>query len=195
MIVSNQVSFLEFIFLEMAYGPVFTAIATRNGKYGLRKIGMFELPFYAIGIKFPREELNEANFFTDITALRNSLYVKNRPIVVFPEGTKTNGRGILHIEDDIIKMIASCKEKVHTLRFDYDFQYASPYNSTDVKGFKTVLKMLTQLRNSMLVQYYFNVEEKLSNVSSTIDPGAQYQILRSTMMSRGKMYGLKLTYK
>ena len=67
------------------------------------------MPFYAIGIKFPREELNEANFFTDIDALRTSLYVKNRPIVVFPEGTKTNGRGILHIEDDIVKMIVNCK--------------------------------------------------------------------------------------
>ena len=170
-------SFLEFIFLEMAYGPVFTAVATRNGKYGLRKIGMFELPFYAIGIKFPREELNEANFFTDIGALKASLYVKNRPIVIFPEGTKTNGRGILHIEDDIVRLIVNCKCKVHTLRFDYDFEYASPYNTTDVGGFKTLLKLLTQLRNSMLVQYYFNVEEKLQ-AGGTIGPTAQYQTLR-----------------
>ena len=163
--------------MEMAYGPVFTAVATRNGKYGLRKIGFFELPFYAMGIKFPREELKETNFFTDIEALRASLYVKSRPIVVFPEGTKTNGRGLLHIEDDIVKMIVNCKRKVHSVRFDYEFQYTSPYNTTDLRGFKTLLKLLTQLRNSMLVQYYFNVEEKLHS-GTTLDPAAQYQTLR-----------------
>jgi hypothetical protein len=56
-ILSNQVSLLEFIFFEMAYSPMFTAIARRaqDGRYGLRKIGMLELPLYAMGIKFPTE--------------------------------------------------------------------------------------------------------------------------------------------
>jgi 1-acyl-sn-glycerol-3-phosphate acyltransferase len=32
-------------------------------------------------------------------------YRGQRPVVIFPEGTKTNGCGILNIEPDIIKMI------------------------------------------------------------------------------------------
>ena len=99
-----------------------------------------------MGIKLPREELNEANFFTDLQALKSSLYVRNRPIVVFPEGTKTNGNGILEIDEGIVNMIIKAAEgglKVHTVRFDYDFTYTSPYNTTDVRGFKTLLKLLT----------------------------------------------------
>lgn len=78
------------------YGPVFTQIAHKNGKFGLRKLGLFEIPFAAIGLKFPQEvNGDDANFYSDLIALKNSLYVKTQPIVVFPEGTKTNGRGIL----------------------------------------------------------------------------------------------------
>ena len=178
-IVSNQVSMLDFIFMEMAYAPVFTAVCTRNGKYGLRKIGMLELPWYAMGIKLPREELNDKSFFTDLQELRDSLYVRNRPIVVFPEGTKTNGRGILEIEPEVVRILVKAAEaglKIHTIRFDYDFVYSSPYNTTDVRGLKTMLKLLTQVRNSLMVQYYFNLEEKLAvpaKVNSTpVDPNA-----------------------
>jgi hypothetical protein len=95
-IICNNVSFLEYIFLEKAYGPVFTQVASKNGVFGLRKLGLFEVPFAAIGLKFPPEvNAQDPNFYTDLKDLRNSLYVKSRPIVVFPEGTKTNGRGIL----------------------------------------------------------------------------------------------------
>ena len=60
-----------------------------------------------MGLKFPPEVKNtDGNFFTDLNALKASLYVKSRPIVIFPEGTKTNGRGILHFEDDIVEMLA-----------------------------------------------------------------------------------------
>jgi len=35
------------------------------------------------------------------------------------------------------------KLKLHTLRFDYDFIYTSPYNSTDPSGFKSAIKLHT----------------------------------------------------
>lgn len=103
-IVSNQVSgVLEWVFMEMVYGPVFTGVATRSGRYGVRKLGLVDIVGHAMGIRFPQEvKENDPNFYTDLTTLRDSLYVKNRPIVVFPEATKTNGRGILQIEDDIV---------------------------------------------------------------------------------------------
>ena len=146
-IVSNQVSFLEYIFLEMAYGPVFTQIAFKGGKYGVRKVGMLELPFIAIGLKFPKEvKETDTNFFVDLKALRDSLYVKSRPILVFPEGTKTNGRGILHVEDDIVTLLSNAANsglKLHSIRFDYEFDYASPTNTTDVLGLKTLITVLT----------------------------------------------------
>ncbi len=88
---------------------------------------------------------NDSNFFTDLIALKDSLYVKNRPIVVFPECTKTNGKGILQIEDDIVQILVKAAKNgihLHTLRFDYEFEYTSPYNTTDISGWKFVAKLL-----------------------------------------------------
>ena len=81
----------------MQYSPIFTAIAINNQDpttAGLRKIGMLEIVGQALGIKFPRI-VNPQLIYTDLKVLKDSLYVRNRPIVIFPEGTKTNGRGIL----------------------------------------------------------------------------------------------------
>ena len=173
-IVCNQVSFLEYIFLEKEYGPVFTQVASKNGRFGLRKLGLFEIPLAAIGLRFPPEvKEDDKNFFTDLGELRASLYVQGRPIAVFPEGSKTNGRGILQLEEGIVEVLAKAAKsgmKVHTLRFDYEFEHASPYNTTDVLGLKHMIKVLTQVRNVMVVQYYFNLEEKLAG--ATIDGGA-----------------------
>lgn len=66
-------------------------------------------------------------------------YKPQRPIVVMPEGTKTNGLGVLNIERGIIKMFtdASTPEqnlRLHTLRFDHLFNYRPSYNTTDELG-------------------------------------------------------------
>lgn len=55
MIISNNVSLLDYLFLEMAYSPLYTAVAINksNGKYGFRKLSLLEIPLHAIGIKFP----------------------------------------------------------------------------------------------------------------------------------------------
>ncbi len=142
----NQVSLLDFIFLEMNYSPIFTAVCFDGKRYGLRRIGMFELPFYAMGVKFPRT-VSDGQLITDIEAVRG--YVSQRPIVIFPEGSKTNGRGILAFEEDIVEMILAASEKkmrIHTVRFDYGYEFVSPYNTTDVFGFWTLARLITQVR-------------------------------------------------
>ena len=156
----------------MKYSPLFTAVCSKAGKFGLRKIGILELPFYAMGIKFPQEvKESDTNFFTDISVLKASQYCKQRPVVIFPEGTKTNGRGILNFENDITKMLLHTKTSLHAIRFNYDFEYTSPYNITDIIGLKSMVKLLTQVRNSMTAQYYFNLDEKIKGIP---DFEAQY---------------------
>jgi len=106
---------------------------------------MLELPFYAVGIKFP-QRVKEGDFYSSLRELKDSQYVKSRPLVVFPEGTKSNGRGILSFESDIINvLLASIKQglHLHTLRFDYEFTYTSPYNTINTSGLAQVIKLLT----------------------------------------------------
>jgi 1-acyl-sn-glycerol-3-phosphate acyltransferase len=71
-----------------------------------------------------------------------------RPIVIFPEGTKTNGKGILSFEEDISDIILRAidnKISVHSIRFDYEFEFNSPYNTIDPIGLKSALLMLLQV--------------------------------------------------
>ena len=67
---------------------------------------------------------------------------------MFPEGSKTNGKGVLSIERDIIQMIISAAQNgihVHTARFDYEFEFTSPYNTTDELGLKSTIRLITQV--------------------------------------------------
>lgn len=124
---------------------MFTAVAINKdtGRVGLQKLRLFSVLSHALGIKFPRQ-VDSTVFFDNIQALRDSLYVK-RPIVIFPEATKTNGKGVLAFEDSISDMLLTAVENklnLHTIRFDYDFKYCSPYNTTDQLGLKSALSLL-----------------------------------------------------
>lgn len=95
----------------------------------------------------------------------------NAPIVIFPEGTKTNGLGILNIEEDIITIIAQAAVsegmKVHAIRFDHLFEYFCPYNTTNTSGLKNFFSTLSQFTSRYVVQYYFNLESQLKKITST----------------------------
>ena len=65
-----------------------------------------------------------------------------------PEGTKTNGLGVLDIDKDIVKMIDKAggldeNLRVHSIRFDHHFNYYSPFNTTDSWGFRNFLNTLS----------------------------------------------------
>lgn len=55
---------------------------------------------------------------------------------------------------------------MHSIRFDYDYEYSSPLNTTSPLGLGIMVNMMTQIANTMLVQYYQNVEEKLKEFDS-----------------------------
>lgn len=75
-------------------------------------------------------------------------YRGRRPIVIHPEGTKTNGLGVLNLDDDIRKMIIDAAGlaqnlRVHAIRFDHSWTYYSAYNTTDQTGLRSALDNLT----------------------------------------------------
>lgn len=56
----------------MKYSPVFTAIAIDKedeNNIGFRKLGLFEIWKYAIGIKFP-SRVDKSKIFTDLNELK-----------------------------------------------------------------------------------------------------------------------------
>lgn len=71
-------------------------------KVGLRTLGFVETFFSAIGLSFPETVTSESsNVYYNIKDLINNSgvahYKGRRPVVIHPEGTKTNGLGVLEI--------------------------------------------------------------------------------------------------
>jgi hypothetical protein len=77
--------------------------------------------------------------------------------------------------------------EIHSIRFDYEFKYYSPYNTNDVTGFKHALGLLCQFLNPQTIQYYFNI-------ASTPVDNDQHQLLKSTLMRPGSEYSLALDW-
>lgn len=138
-LICNQTSFIDYAYLLCNFSPLFTKIVIINSnsgsaKAGLRVMSTWQTFWAALGIDHP-EERNEkddlSDVFFSVKKLRESYgrlpcqnYAGNgTPVVIFPEGTKTNGQGVIDIENNIISIIvqAALPEnlKVHSVRFDH----------------------------------------------------------------------------
>ena len=76
----------------------------KNGKAGVRALGSLEIISRACGLHFPQKRPSN-QLHQSFQELRNSMYVKFRPIVFFPECTKTNGKGVLNIPEPALNLI------------------------------------------------------------------------------------------
>jgi len=144
--VCNNTSFVDWLYLNYRYSPCFTRIVIVDGnKVGLRILGPIETIMSAIGLRFPEEVKGDqaGNVYYSIKELKEKdgflWYRGRRPVVVFPEGTKTNGCGILNLENGVVKLIdKACSPdenlRLHAIRFDHVYKWFSPYNSFDSLG-------------------------------------------------------------
>ena len=124
-----------------------------------------------------------------------------RPIIFFPECTRSNGRGVLEFPEEAVNLIQTAinvdKFKVHALRFDYIQTSASiqPYNSTDIKGWKHAIAMLSQLRNTLKIQYLFNLQSEKYLMGDTpqkkvLTTSNLHKKLKEALFSPGHEYNL-----
>jgi len=95
LVITNRACIADILFLAMKYNPIFTKVdIDSKGQVGIRRIKGRELFSFAVGISMPERTKHE--LFTDFVKFRDSQADKDlRPIILFPEGTHSNGRGIL----------------------------------------------------------------------------------------------------
>ena len=88
------------------YAPLFITLDfdENSGKAGLRPIQMFEIVKRACGIQLPQNKPTKSLYFS-FQELRSAQYIISRPIVFFPECTKTNGKGVLDMPKRAVRMI------------------------------------------------------------------------------------------
>ena len=153
----------------------------------------------ALGLTFPEErpagKSSEAGVFFSLKKLREAtssipcMRSANAlaPLVIFPEGTKTNGLGIIDIEQDIISIIVQAavseKLRVTSIRFDHEFTYFSPYNTTDRLGLRHFMSTISQFSSKYFVQFYFNLENELKQLQSGQE---QTDFIKRSLMIRRK---------
>lgn len=116
-----------------------------------------------------------------------------RPVVIHPEGTKTNGYGVLEIPIEVVKMICEAGSlngnlRIHSFRFDYDYKYFAPMNTTDSWGFRNVLNNVYQFTSKMKIQYYYNLEGVLIDCQNDKDRG---EFIKRTLMTIRKEQSMK----
>lgn len=156
-IICNSSNFIEYVWLAQQYSPCFTRIVyveLPNGesKVGLRILGSIETIFSALGLSFPETVTAESsNIYYSIKELQQAdgflCYKGRRPVVIMPEGTKTNGLGVLDINKDVVKMIEKAggldeNLRINAIRFEHTFAYFSPFNTTDSWGFSHLFSVV-----------------------------------------------------
>ena len=165
-----------------------------SGKAGLRPIGRAELIHRACGINFPGK-VASALLYKSFKDVRQASYVQNRPIVFFPECTRSNGKGVLEPPKEAVEFIQAAIYEggfaVHALRFDYSLKSSSmqPYNSTDTRGLKHAIIMLSQFLNKMQIQYFFNLH-KSPGWSKSMPVEEMTKKLKMALFSKGREYNL-----
>ena len=130
LIIANDTSLLEFLWLQVTFSPVYVVMDfdDKTNKTGLRPVGRLELIKRACGITFPAR-VDGGLLYKSFKEVREAMYVQNRPLVFFPECTRSNGKGVLEPPTEAIELIIdatkSGKFAVHALRFDYSLNSAS----------------------------------------------------------------------
>ena len=196
LIVANDTSLLEFLWLQVTFSPVFVVMDfdEKTKKAGLRPVGRLELIKRACGITFPAR-VDGGLLYKSFKEVREASYVQNRPLIFFPECTRSNGKGVLEPPNEAIELIIDAtkggKFAIHVLRFDYSLNSASmqPYNSTDTRGLRHALVMLAQFLNKMQVQYYFNLHKSAGWYDMITVDDAKRKI-KQALFSKGREYNL-----
>lgn len=117
---------------------------------GLRVLTGWQLIKRAIGVTLPRQY---PNLYSSFKQIQDAQFTR-RPIVVFPQCTKTNGRGVLNFPIGLQIMLQAAladKFRLHACRMDYTFNYFSPYNTTDISGWRHSVGLLCQVINHATV--------------------------------------------
>ena len=143
-IISSQSSIIDWLILAKNYSPKFLYIAKSkdNAKDAFFELSFFTAFFYGIGIKFPKNNSNETNKYFNL----NNYLEKNKkskPLVIFPEATKTNRLAVLPVRSNLMDEIYdnAIKRKNFKIRSEIIINKKHEINTTDTFGIKSLFSL------------------------------------------------------
>nr|CAG8628812.1 14390_t:CDS:2 [Entrophospora candida] len=181
-IICNSTSYVELLYLTFRYDPIFTQIYSSTNE--LRPISLWK----AINqiSSYPELEPSSSGIKTlEFSRLINDDYIKNskRPIVIFPEGTTSNGKALLKfipIFRDLTLPSIKNIINIHIISVRYDYNNFSPTIPVGNKLWH-LARLCGEFKNTLKVRF-LNPEESPSspnfNESSTLSQSASSSILK-----------------
>jgi hypothetical protein len=170
-IFSSQSSVIDWLILVFNYSPKFLwTIKSDDSKSDYYiELSYLDLFIFSLGLKF----LNTKNKYNKFDLENHILRPNQIPIVIFPENTKTNRKGILVIRsnllDDIYNNINSHTKMLFRAEIiEHQFTYFSPKNTTEFYGFKTLFWTCSQIYNKV------NIYSQDLTLSSGFDKSQEF---------------------
>jgi len=104
--------------------------------------------------------------------------------VIFLEGTKSNGQGVLAISEKLSSQLSG--KVIHAIRFDFLFRFFSPFNTTDACGCKFLIRSLAELTHYMVAYYTPDLDDVIEKTPKNI-----VQIISKALTTKKTQYYVK----
>ena len=144
-IISSQSSIIDWLVLAYNYNPIFLYIAkskdSKNDAY--IQLSFFSFLFYGSGNKFPKYISSKKNKYFDLNNYLDN-NKNGKPVVIFPEATKSNRLAVLSIRSNLMDQIyqrAQNKNKKTNIRSEIIINKKYEINTTDTFGKKSLFNL------------------------------------------------------
>ncbi|KAI9478536.1 MAG: hypothetical protein EXX96DRAFT_571287 [Benjaminiella poitrasii] len=155
-IVTNWTSYIDVLYLAFRFDPVFTQVYTDTDK--VRVISLWEA--ICLAGKVPESKPSSGALLYSVEELSLKAKKNNRgPVVVFAEGTTTNGRALLKFAPIFSKDYKSLS-RFHIMAFKYEYGNMPP-TFTVGNQFFHFFKICSQFHNTLIVKSLAKDELKL----------------------------------
>ncbi|CAI2178118.1 16399_t:CDS:2 [Funneliformis geosporum] len=157
-IVCNWVSYVEIFYLTFRFDPIFTQYYPATNT--LRPISLWKA-IWNTG-SYPNLDPPETETFTLQELVSYAKSKRSRPIVIFPEGTTSNGRALLKFNPIFKDVSIPVNDfKIHIFTVRYDFENFSPTYTVGNK-FWHFIRLCSQLINTLQVRSLISDESSFS---------------------------------
>jgi len=150
-ILSSQSSIIDWIILMYNYSPKFLWIVKSpdNQSDLFIELSYFDVLIFGMGLKFLSTETKKYKSFDIEKYIQSSNQI---PLVIFPENTKTNRKGVLKVRsnlmDNLYTMINDhSKILIRAEVYSKCFKYNDVNNTTEYHGVKTLFFICSQFIN------------------------------------------------
>lgn len=182
-ILANHISYIDLIYLWTFYSPVFT-INTGTGVF--IKTSFWKALRWDLG--WTVDVSTEGKAMTLLELAEWSKKNNGGPVVAFPEGTTSNGRGLLKFTSIFPKDLAKLPFSLHVLGFRYAYSRFSP-SFTASSPVAHIFQLLSQFQNELEVKQLSSLD-----LDETLDSTADKATLEERIrLALGQMLRIRLT--